>query len=147
MRKLKVTDRRRQQKCHKKKRKNVAPNSPGREFFRPYPSWEKEKEELDTQKIVFRSSVKCTTVHSIRKFQVIVVQWRQRNETKRVPHTIISIRKRHVFFSFAWIGLPSNKPWLGIIVKKIEKTKIHFYATFSSPSLSSNLKVLVATKQ
>ena len=42
----------------------------------------------------------CTTVHSISKFQVIVVQWRQRNETKRVPHTITSIRKRHVFFFF-----------------------------------------------
>ena len=145
MRKLKVKDRRRQQKCHKK-RKNVSKFSWAWIIKTVTKLRERERRIAC---LVFTSYIKCTTVHSIRKFQAIVVQWRQRIEMRRnVCRTpLFQSRIGMFFFSLAWIGLPSNVPWLGIIAKKIEKTKIHFYATFSPPSLSSNLKVPVATKQ
>ena len=47
--------------------------------WRPHPSLERERKIL---RCVFTSSVK----RAIRKFNVLVVQWRQRNVPKRVMH-------------------------------------------------------------
>ena len=79
MRKLKVKDRRRQQKCHKK-RKNVSKFSWAWIIKTVTKLRERERRIAC---LVFTSYIKCTTVHSIRKFQVIVVQWRQRIEMRR----------------------------------------------------------------